>query len=463
MASRVAVSPHDERPTFAEAAADLAGRPASIVSSTAGKVSLVLGAFLILGVVGFVLKVADDGFNDRRAWGYYVAMVSFLLSTAGGAPMLSVAPVLAKANWIRPVMRVSQLFSAIGVLTAIMSIPLIFILPPLVEDEVRRRSIWFGSPSYFPHIFDTIAIFGIVIVGLALLWATSIPDLAAIRENGTGRRQTWARRLAPNFIGTWGQWKVLRMRMGVLAAFYFLFLIFTHILFASDYIHALVPGYKDAIFPMYHALTSLQAGVASVVLAVFVLWKFGGYHRYLGINQMWSLAKLQFALSLMWFYFFFSAFIVFWYSRTPQTEKVIELFDQGPHLWAFLGALFCCFIIPMWTLMWNFIRVSMRGPAIIAAVIIFGTLLDRIRLAVGAWAVETDLGAKALDAVPSTVWPDLWDIFMFLGMFSGAALLYILATRLLPAISLWEIQQSRLISRPGTFMRGEVEIVGKPD
>ena len=167
-------------------------------------------------------------------------------------------------------------------------------------------------------------------------------------------------------------------------------------------------------------------------------------------------------MSLLWFYFFFSAWIVFWYSRTPQNEKVIELFDHGPYMWAFLGTLFFSFIIPMWTLMWNFIRVSMRGPTILAVVIIFGTLLDRIRLTVGPWSVE-DINAKFLTEIPETVWPDLWDIFMFIGMFGGAAFLFLLVTRLVPAVSLWEIQQSRLISKPAMYMRGEVEIVGKPD
>lgn len=462
MASRVVYSDHDERPTFQEAAADLLIRPVAATTSTLTRVSLLLGVLVILGFVGFALKIADVGLNDRSAWGYYVAMVSFMLTTAGGAPMISIAPVLAKANWIRPVMRISQMFSVVGILTAIMSIPLIFILPPLVEDGVRRRSIWFGSPSYTPHIWDTIAIVGLVFIGLALLWASSIPDLASMREHGTGWRQRWAQRLAPNFMGSNSQWKSLRMRMGVLSAFYFLFLIFTHILFASDYIHALVAGYKDAIFPMYHALTSLQAGIASVILATWAFRRWGHLERYIGLEQLWSLAKLEFALSLFWFYFFFSAFIVFWYSRTPENEKIIELFDQGPYLWAFIGTLVFMFILPMWTLMWNFIRVSINGPAILAVFILFGTLLDRIRLSVGAWSTE-GINDTFLQVVPDTVWPDLWDIFMFLGMFSGAALLFIGISRFLPVVSLWEVQQYRLISKPGTFMRTKIQIVGKPD
>ncbi len=120
------------------------------------------------------------------------------------------------------------------------------------------------------------------------------------------------------------------------------------------------------------------------------------------------------------------------------------------------------FILPMWTLMWNFIRVSINGPAILAVFILFGTLLDRVRLAVGAWATE-GINDKYLAVVPNTVWPDLFDIFMFLGMFSGAALLYIGVTRFLPVLSVWEMQQSRLITKPGNFMRARVQIVGKPD
>ena len=202
--------------------------------------------------------------------------------------------------------------------------------------------------------------------------------------------------------------------------------------------------------------------MASVILASWAIRKWGHLERYIGLEQIWSLAKLELALSLFWFYFFFSAFIIFWYSRTPQTEKIIELFDQGPYLWAFLGTLLFIFILPMWTLMWNFIRVSINGPAVLAVSILFGSLLDRIRLSVGAWSTE-GINDKFLQAVPETVWPDLWDIFMFLGMFSGAALLFIGITRFLPVISIWEIQQSRLITKPGKFMRGSVLIVGKPD
>lgn len=121
----------------------------------------------------------------------------------------------------------------------------------------------------------------------------------------------------------------------------------------------------------------------------------------------------------------------------------------------------------MWTLMWNKVRVSIVGPTVIAGAIILGTLIDRIRIYVAAWSTDpkginheilTDDISKL-----ATIWPDMFDVFIILGALGGAALLFLAATRLIPTVSLWEIQQSRLISGPAKFVRAEVEVVGKPD
>ncbi len=460
MASGV-IDVRDERPTYSEAVSDLVTTPARESDKRVPLVAIGLAALVVVGIVGLVGRLLG-GTADYSKWGYYAAVVSFLLTTAGGAPMVAIAPALAKANWVRPVARIAQMFSVVGILTALMHIPLIFVLPPLVEEGVRRRSIWFGSMAYTPHFWDALAIAGLVFMGLGLLWANSIPDLAAIRESGTGWRQKWAQRLAPGFIGADHQWKALRMRIGMLGTGYFLFLIFTHFLFASDFALAMVAGWKDAIFPIYHGLTTLQAGVATTIVAAYFVRRIGRLERYIGINQFWPLAKLQLALSLLWFYFFFSAFIVFWYGRTTIGSQVIELLVSGPYWWAFLAAFFLNFLIPMWTLMWNRVRVSIVGPTVIASGILLGTLIDRIRIYAAAWSTE-GINDEILREIPSTRWPDVFDIFVIVGAIAGAALLFLAVTRFIPTISLWEIQYSRLISAPGKFVRGDVEVVGKPD
>jgi hypothetical protein len=459
MASNITAAP-DHRPTFREAAAHLVAQGRTAAAGVRLWI-LILLAVTVVGVVGVVGRIAG-GFEDRTAWGYYAAVVSFLLSTAAAAPMVSIAPTLARASWVRPVTRVSQLFASVGVVTALLYIPLMFALPPLVEDGVRRRSIWFGSPALAPHVWGTVAILGLVFIGLALLWASSIPDLRTVAETATGLRRRIARRLAMGFIGTDTQWKALRMRIGVLGAFYFAFLVFTHLVFSADFAVALVAGWKDAIFPMFHAMTSLQSGLASTIIAAYFIRKFGRMERYLELDQFWAMSKLMFATSLLWFYFFFSAFIVFWYGRTASDQAVIDTIVFGPYKWAFIATFLMSFVIPMFTLMWNPVRHSIKGPTIVASIILAGMFLDRIRIYAASWSAR-GINDKFIREIPATHWPDVFDVLVIAGAIGAAALAFLLATRLIPAVSLWEIQYMRLLTRPVRFGKGHAVLIAKPD
>jgi len=62
---------------------------------------LVLTGLFLLGVIGFLIKLAG-GFDDRIEWGYYAVLVAFLLTTAQSAPLVSVATRLARAHFRRP-------------------------------------------------------------------------------------------------------------------------------------------------------------------------------------------------------------------------------------------------------------------------------------------------------------------------------------------------------------------------
>ena len=75
---------------------------------------------------------------------------------------------------------------------------------------------------------------------------------------------------------------MLYHRLGILGAFYFLMLIFTHFVISVDFAMALVPGWIDALFPATHAFNSLQAGVATVIVTMFLFapfWRVRGLHR----------------------------------------------------------------------------------------------------------------------------------------------------------------------------------------
>jgi molybdopterin-containing oxidoreductase family membrane subunit len=425
--------------------------------------ALGLTALVLIGVIGMVIKVVQY-IDDQEEWGYTAAMAAFLLTIGGGAPMVAIAPVLAKANWVRPLTRIAAAFSLVGVVSIILTVPLVFVLPPLVTEGARRRSIWFGSPDWTPHTFIFLAMGALLIAGLGLFYSAALPDFAAMRDHSTGRRQTVGKFLARGWVGTTVQWRTFRMRIGMFGTFYFLILIYTHFLFTSDFAMGVVPGWRDAIFPMYHSMSSIQGGIALVILGAWAARRFFHLENYLRVDQFWPLGRLLFASSLLWVYFFFSAFIVFWYGRNAADIAFIDLFIRGPMIWAFLPGMFMSFLVPWWWLIWNRIRTSVNGPAIGALIVLFGLLLDRMRIYVSAWSVPPEqIHEKYLQEIPHTVWPDVFDILIILGALAAVPLIFMLVTRVIPIVSIWQMQEYQLLSKPVKYIRGEGVLVGKPD
>ena len=79
----------------------------SLVSTTkeemGGKFKIVFGIFAalsIMGILSLVIKITQ-GFDDKSSWGYYSAIV-FAFGVFGTAPMVAIAPMIAKADGIDP-------------------------------------------------------------------------------------------------------------------------------------------------------------------------------------------------------------------------------------------------------------------------------------------------------------------------------------------------------------------------
>ena len=431
-----------------------------------GIAAIVMSVLFILGVFGFILKVSE-GVDDPSEWGYYAALVSFLITAGQGALMVAIATRLVKAHWRRTISRAAEMFAVVGLYNLILLIPLLWVLPGLSDG---RRSLWFFNelkniPENMPQIQMLLSMIFLVLAGIGLLWISSLPDLAVIRDSEVNKKKKGLiGRLSGQWYGTSRQWFIQYHRLGMMGAFYFMMLITTHFLFSMDFSMTLVPGWIDALYPATHAHNSLQAGIAIVLIAMFILRRFGGYGDYIKYEQFWGLGKLLFAASLLWFWFWFSSFIVFWYGAKPNEQGVLELLMVGPYLPVFLVAFTLNFLVPLFTMMWNPLRRSIWGPTVIAFSVLVGTVFDRIRIYVSSWSVATQENKHLLTEIPSAIKPDVADILMWLGGISGAILIYLLATRIIPVVSIWEQKELLLYRIHKPFHRlEEVLVLGKKD
>ena len=251
------------------------------------RTSLMLAAiFSVIGVLGIILKIIN-GFDNLSDWSVYVTACVFIFTTFMGAPMLSMATKVARGNWRRPVSRLSEIFCISGIAGLLMFLPLLWVLPSL---EDGRNTLWFYDPgkvpAYSPHIWTSIAMIAFIFTALALLWINARPDFAILRDNSKGKNKLYSL-LAWGWVGSTKQWNSLRIRLSALGIFYFMLLITVHYFLASDFLMTLIPGWVDSLYPATQAHNAIQGGVAVLIIAVFIAWKWGGYQEYLRLDHFW--------------------------------------------------------------------------------------------------------------------------------------------------------------------------------
>ena len=102
-----------------------------------------------------------------------------------------------------------------------------------------------------------------------------------------------------------------------------------------------------------------------------------------------------------------------------------------------------------------------------ATSVLLGTLLDRIRLYVASWDVAGKNMVSQLEMemreVPTKIpSPEYADIFIMVGFIGGSILTFMLATRLIPVVNLWEQKEMLLYKAEVQFHRTKVMVMGKP-
>lgn len=423
------------------------------------------GLLFVLGVVGFVIRAVDAGFDTFSPWAYLMATYAFLLTAASTAPLFAISQRMIKSHWIRPAARVSEMFAVVGILSTLMFIPLLLLLP----SSEGRRSIWFEWPAtpFWPNI---LAVVFLAILGFAILIVSARPDWAACRDHQTGIRKRLGEFFAGSWQGTPRQWKVQQASLRLLGGLYFMFLIFVHTIVAADFAHALVPGWRDSILPPAQVLGGLQAAVASTIIVMFLLRNHSGFRDYISVDQFWGASKLLFSLSLLWAYFWFSGFIVYWYGRQPVELNILKTFMFEAYRWPFIASLILAWLTPFLILLWNFARKSMVAPTIASVAVLFGLFADKIRIYVASFTIAdrfpestTSLRPEGLSEVPTALWPSGPDVMMMMGGIGGAIFLYLVAMKLIPVISMWEVGEGMLYRKRKRFLKRDIMVMGKPE
>ena len=212
-----------------------------------------------------------------------------------------------------------------------------------------------------------------------------------------------------------------------------------HTIVSFDFSMAPVPMWHSTIFGPYFVAGAIFSGIAALIIAMAVLRKFLHLEEYLLPVHFENLGKLLLMMSLLWGYFVFAERLTTWYGNEPSEMAVFWLTQTGRYSPLYWTMVVCNFIIPFPLLAIKKLR-TITGCVIASFAVVVGMWLERFLI------IVPSLRHKYLPYSWATnFYKPAWvEITITAATFAAMVLLYMLFSKFVPIISIWELKWGQL-------------------
>jgi Ni/Fe-hydrogenase subunit HybB-like protein len=150
-----------------------------------------------------------------------------------------------------------------------------------------------------------------------------------------------------------------------------------------------------------------------------------------------ALGKLMLVVSMGWAYFFFNDYLVQWYGGDKFTDMLLHFHERGPLGWMWFAMLVFNVLIP-WLTLWNKkLRCSPRVLFMIALLINVGMWFERYIIIPISLTINR-MPFTWIEYVPRI------ELILGFGTLAFFILLYVIASRLIPLVPVWEVQEGQM-------------------
>ena len=324
-----------------------------------------LAALVLAGTAAFLYGVMNQ---PAQTWGIYLVNLLFWSSLAITGPALAGMIQITEGRWSPSIKRIA--LTTAGFLPASFVLFLVLFagraaLYPWVTNPVPVKAAWLNVPFMALRIGVGV----LALYGVAMAFARAV---IAEDQPGGERPEAAARRTRLATI-------MLMLYVVVLS------------LWGFDLLMSLDPTWYSGLFGGYYVVTSLYTGFALVTFLTIRSNSRGITN--VPPSAIQDVAKLTFAMCVMWMYFFFSQYLVIWYGNVPvETKFFLRRFFVDP--WRTLAFVIFVFgaLIPFCYLLK---RLTGRPPTrhkVFVVILFFGWIcifLERIMLVFPALSKDT--------------------------------------------------------------------------
>jgi molybdopterin-containing oxidoreductase family membrane subunit len=206
-----------------------------------------------------------------------------------------------------------------------------------------------------------------------------------------------------------------------------------HTIVSFDFSMAVVPMWHSTIFGPYFVAGAIFSGIAALIIAMSLIRKILHLEEYLQPIHFNNLGKLLFTMSLLWGYFTFNERLTVWYGNEGSEMAVFWSTQTGDYAPFFWTMVFCNFLLPFPLLAIRRLR-TITGTVIASCGVVIGMWLERFLI------IVPSLSQKQMPYSWGTYTPQWPEIVIMGGSFSAMVLLYVLFSKVVPIISIWELK-----------------------
>jgi Ni/Fe-hydrogenase subunit HybB-like protein len=421
---------------------------APLAETGSGYVLLVIAlvALVAAGAGAWVYQI-ETGMGQTNMhppifWSAYIASFVFWIGVSHSGTFISGVLRLSKAEWRRPVTRVAELMTIISVVIATMFVFFhlgrtwrwYYLIP-----YPNQREIWPDFRS--PLMWDATAVFTYATASTIYLYLPLIPDFALARDRITGWRRPLYAVLCLGWRGTQRQWQALNTAIRIITPLIVMVMVSVHSIVGWDFGMSLVPGWHTSIIAPYFVVGAVHSGLGMVLIGLYLIRRVYRLDEYIRLEHFDKMGKLMVVTTLTLAYLYFAEQLTVWYARIPDHMAVLDSTMTGPYAvphWTMIGLIY---VLPLLTLTLPAFRRWPLGMMLIGVGINIGMYIERMLILVPPLA-HPRLTYNWSDYFPSAV-----ELTIMAGSLSLAILLYVLAVKFVPIISIWEEKEGRLHGR----------------
>ncbi len=405
---------------------------------------LILGTLTLVGLFfawGFQMRWGMGVAGIRRPvfWGFYIANFVFWIGISHSGTFVSAILRVFKAEYSRPITRGAEMMTTFSLMVAGL-FPLIHLGRTWrfywMIPYPNQRGLWPNFHS--PLLWDMTAIFTYLTGSTLYLYLPLIPDFAMARDHMTGWRQKLYRILALGWRGTEEEWRHLMTAMKIFAFVIIPVMFSVHTIVSWDFAMTKKIGWHSSIFGPYFVVGAIFSGVSAVITMLLIARRSLKLYYFIRTEHLEALSVLILIFSFAWTYFFFNDFLVEWYGGDAVGHQLLTLQARGPVAPLWYAMLIFNILIPWATLWSKKIRRSATALFLITLGINIGMYLERVIIVTGF------LQRNRMPFDWGTYNPSIVELSITVGSFSMFFFLYLLFTRFLPYVPVWEVHEGQL-------------------